>query len=116
MGRKLGRKVELAGLAGAVFIAAATAAQAQQNVALPEIVVSPTTVPTPIDQIASSVTVITAADLERQQIRTVPDALKTVPGLNVVQTGGMGGQTAIFMRGTNSNHVKVLLDGIDISD
>ncbi len=80
------------------------------------VVVSPTTVPTPTEQSASSVTVMTGADLERQQIRTIPDALETVPGLNVVQTGGPGGQTSVFMRGTNSNHVKVLVDGIDVGD
>jgi vitamin B12 transporter len=80
------------------------------------IVVSPTATETPIDQIASSVTVITAKDMERDQRRTVPDALATVPGLNVVQNGGPGGQTSIFMRGTNSNHTKVLIDGIDVSD
>ena len=80
------------------------------------VVVSPTTVPTPADQSASSVTVITGADIESQQWRTVPDALMAVPGLNVVQAGGPGGQTSIFIRGTNSNHVKVLIDGIDVSD
>ena len=80
------------------------------------LVVSPTGTVTPIDQIASSVTVITAKDIERDQRRTVPDALSTVPGLNVVQSGGPGGQTSIFMRGTNSNHTKVLIDGIDASD
>lgn len=83
---------------------------------LPPIVVSPTALPTPSDQVGSSVTVITAEQLERDQIRTVPDALKNVPGLNIVQTGGPGGQSSIFMRGTNSNHTKVLIDGIDISD
>ena len=46
----------------------------------------------------------------------MPDVLNTVPGLNVVQTGGPGGQTSVFMRGTNSNHTKVLVDGIDVSD
>ncbi len=39
------------------------------------VVVSPTTVPTPTNQSASSVTVITSADIESQQLRTVPDAL-----------------------------------------
>ena len=39
-----------------------------------------------------------------------------VPGLFIAQTGGAGGQTSIFMRGTNSNHTKVLVDGIDIAD
>jgi vitamin B12 transporter len=42
--------------------------------------------------------------------------LQQVPGLNIVQTGGPGGQTSVFMRGTNSNHTKVLIDGIDVSD
>ena len=50
------------------------------------------------------------------QTPTLPDVLKYVPGLNVVQAGGPGGQTSIFMRGTNSNHIKVLVDGIDVSD
>src|SRR6476660_5763253 len=80
------------------------------------IVVSPTAIETPINQIASSVTVITAKDMERDQRRTVPDALATVPGLNVVQSGGPGGLTSIVTRGTNSNHTKVLIDGIDVSD
>ena len=80
------------------------------------VVVSPTTLPTPTTQNASSVTVITAADIQAQQIRTVPDALAAVPGLNVVQTGGPGGLTSVFIRGTNANHVKVLIDGIDVSD
>ncbi len=81
-----------------------------------EVVTSPTTVPTPIAEVANSITVITAEDIQREQRRTLPDALATVPGLNVVQTGGPGGQTSIFIRGTNSNHVKVLIDGIDVTD
>jgi len=80
------------------------------------VVVSPTATVTPVDQIASSVTVITAKDMERDQRRTVPDALAAVPGLNIVQTGGPGGLTSVFMRGTNSNHTKILIDGIDASD
>jgi vitamin B12 transporter len=80
------------------------------------IVVSATRLATPAAQVGSSVTVITAADIEARQNRSLPDALQTVPGLFVEQTGGLGGQTSIFMRGANSNQTKVLLDGIDISD
>jgi vitamin B12 transporter len=112
------------GLAGGILVfglLSDNAARAQDAapdgaVTLPAIVVSATTVPTPARDIASSVTVITDRELQREQIRTIPDALRAVPGLNVVQTGGPGGQTAVFMRGTNSNHVKVLVDGIDIGD
>ena len=83
---------------------------------LPPIVVSATTVPTPASELGSSVTVVTGDDLQREQLRTVPDALKKVPGLDIVQTGGPGGQTSVFMRGTNANHVKVLIDGIDVGN
>ncbi|HVZ50934.1 MAG TPA: TonB-dependent receptor plug domain-containing protein, partial [Pseudolabrys sp.] len=85
-------------------------------ITLPTIVVSPTTVATPAAEIGSSVTVVTAAEIERKQQRTVADVLATVPGVNVVQNGTPGTQTSVFIRGTNSNQVKVLLDGIDISD
>ncbi len=80
------------------------------------IVVSATRLATPASAVASSVTVITAADIEARQDQSLPDALQTVPGLFVEQTGGLGGQASIFMRGANSNQTKVLLDGIDISD
>lgn len=80
------------------------------------IVVSATRIMTPISEIGSSVTVITGKEIERDQKRTLPDVLRTVPGLNVVQTGGPGGKTSVFMRGSNSNHTKVLIDGIDVND
>ena len=80
------------------------------------LVISATRVPTPIVEIASSITVVTAADIEARQGRTLADVLKNVPGLNVVQTGGPGGVTSVFIRGTNSNHTKVFIDGVDVSD
>jgi len=80
------------------------------------IVVTPTLFPTPAAELGSDVSVITGNEIERKQERTLPDALKDVPGLNVVQTGGSVGQTSVFIRGTNSNHTKVLVDGIDVTD
>ncbi len=103
-------------LLSTVGLIAFTAAPAAHADTIETVVVSATRVATPEDQVASSVTVITAADIAAKQDRTLPDLLKDVPGLNVVQTGGPGGQTSIFMRGTNSNHTKVLVDGIDVSD
>jgi vitamin B12 transporter len=92
-----------------------TPAPGASNTAAP-VVISPTATVTPVDQVANSITVITAQDLQTQQFRSVPEVLSTVPGLNLVQAGGPGGQTSVFMRGTNSNHTKVLVDGIDVSD
>jgi outer membrane receptor protein involved in Fe transport len=92
----------------------AGAQQSPSPDAVPTIVV--TGVPTPASEVASSVTIVTDKDIATQQVRAVPDALNTVPGLNVVQTGGPGGQTSVFTRGSNSNHTKVLVDGIDVGD
>ncbi|WP_245973698.1 TonB-dependent receptor plug domain-containing protein [Bosea caraganae] len=94
----------------------ARAQSSSQPMALDEVVVSATGLPTPAKEIASSVTVVTAQEIEQQQRRTLPQALASVPGLNIVQIGGPGGQTSVFMRGTNSNHVKVLIDGIEVND
>jgi len=91
-------------------------ARAGDDASSETLVVTATRVPTPESEIASSVTVITAADIAARQDQTLPDALRDVPGLNLVQSGGPGAQTSIFMRGTDSNHVKVLVDGIDVSD
>jgi vitamin B12 transporter len=87
-----------------------------QGASTPDVVFSATGLATAAEAVASSVTVITAEDIEKTQRRTIPDLLQTVPGLNVVQTGGPGGQTSVFIRGTNSNHTKVLIDGMDVSD
>ena len=93
-------------------------AQSESDLTVPpeRVVVTATRVATPLDQVASAITVIDAADIEARQERSLPDVLRDVPGLNLVQTGGEGGQTSLFLRGTNSNHVKILVDGIDIFD
>jgi vitamin B12 transporter len=95
---------------------AASSAFSNPEAETEEIVVSATRIETPINEIGSSVTLITDKEIERDQRRTLPDVLQTVPGLNIVQTGGPGGKTSVFMRGSNSNHTKVLIDGIDAND
>ena len=72
------------------------------------VVVTATRLPTPESEVGSSVTVITAAEIEQKQERTLPDVLNDVPGLNVVQTGGPGGETSVYMRGTNATPIPVV--------
>ena len=95
-----------------VALAAPAAAQGRAET----VVVSATRIATPLSQLASSVTVITAPEIEARQDRSLPDVLREVPGLSITQTGGAGGQSSIFLRGTSANHTKVLLDGIDLAD
>lgn len=105
----------IAVLAGLGWVGPAIAADPDSD-SLQQVIVTATRLSTPTDQIASSFTIITAEQIEASQERTLPDVLRNVPGLNLVQEGGPGGQTSVFMRGTNSNHTKVLVDGIDVSD
>jgi vitamin B12 transporter len=121
-GRAAGRKTGRSTFPGRRSIYSTTAlvlalspltAQAQEA---ENVVVTATRLPTPQDQLGNSITVIDAAAIDARQQRSLPDALQDVPGLNVVQTGGLGGQTSLFMRGTKSQQTKVLVDGIDIAD
>jgi vitamin B12 transporter len=91
-------------------------ALAQTEFVLPTMVVSPTEIPTPSSELGSDVTVITADDIARNQWRTLPDALRAVPGLVVEQNGGPGTVASVFIRGTNANHTLVLIDGINVTD
>lgn len=107
-------------LAVSLFITFSIAARADDAApdafTLSPVVVGATRVPTPEDQLGSTVTIITADEIAKKQQRTLPDVLQSVPGLNIVQTGGPGGTSTVFMRGTNSNHTKVFIDGIDVGD
>jgi vitamin B12 transporter len=105
-------------LAAAITVHAivAAAALAQDASRLDEIVVTATRLPTPLEEVASAITVITKADIERHQYQTLDEALAAAPGLAVVRLGPAGTQSAIFTRGTESNHTLVLLDGIEITD
>jgi vitamin B12 transporter len=81
-----------------------------------EIVVTATRIETPSREVGSSVTVITNQQIEERQNTTVLEVLRTVPALDVVRSGGPGGQTSVFIRGAKSEHTLVLIDGIEMND
>ena len=80
------------------------------------IVVTATRVPTPIGQVPADVTVLTQKDFIAQGDTTLAQALNSVPGVHMVQSGGPGNVASIFIRGTNSEDVLVLLDGVPVND
>ncbi len=79
-----------------------------------EITVTATGTPTPVAQSSSAVTLISASQLATRA--GVGDELRQSPGLNMVQTGQLGGATSMFVRGGNSDANKVLVDGISAED
>ncbi|MFM7692081.1 MAG: TonB-dependent receptor, partial [Alphaproteobacteria bacterium] len=86
-----------------------------QTTSLPETVVTATRIPTPQERLPAATTVIDRQIIEERGYVTLADALVSVPGFNIVPTGGIGQQTSGFMRGTNSNHVLVLRDGVPMN-
>jgi len=94
----------------------ALAAGEATDEAMEEVVVTATRIETPAGQVASSVTVITADDIEKKHARTVLDVLRDVPGSSVTHQGGAGGASSVFLRGANSFHTLVLIDGVEAND
>lgn len=83
---------------------------------LPEVVVTATRAPTSPAQLGSAVSVITGEEIERRQITNTADALRGVPGVDVARSGGANQITSVFLRGSDSSHTLVLIDGIPSND
>src|SRR6185312_8655044 len=110
------RDVKKTLLAAALLCCLPAAYAADQNdaSALAPVVVTATRTPITADDALSSVSVITRADIERLQPLSVADLLTGLPGISFAQSGGLGQLSTLFLRGTNSTHTLVLVDGIRV--
>jgi vitamin B12 transporter len=109
-------KIPSLALIGMLMLPFSASAITSELTSLEPVVVTATKLETPVSEIASSVTVITAEEIENRQPTSALDVLRTVPGLDVVRQGGLGQQTSVFLRGGNSTHTLVLVDGIEMND
>jgi vitamin B12 transporter len=66
------------------------------------------------DASLASVTIISRKDIERQQARSIQDLFRGLPGISIANKGGPGKNTSVFMRGTESDHVLVMIDNIKV--
>jgi vitamin B12 transporter len=78
------------------------------------VVVSASRIEEPVAATVASVTVVTRADIERLQPHSVLELLAGLPGISVASSGDLGKSSLTFVRGTNADHVLVLIDGIKI--
>jgi len=104
------------GAGTAALAATGWAAGTNTNPTAQTIVVTATRVAMPVKDVASSVTVIDSAQMEERQNGTVVEALRAVPGLDIVQSGGKGGTVSTYIRGANSDQILVLVDGVEINE
>jgi vitamin B12 transporter len=83
---------------------------------LREVVVTANRLPTPRVLLPQSITVLEGDDLRARGVHLLADALREVPGAQIVRTGSIGGTVSVFLRGGNSDFVKVLLDGVPLNE
>src|SRR5579871_4628775 len=81
-----------------------------------EVVVVATRAPVPVSKIGSSITVLDETAIKDSQVTLLADLLAQTPGLNVARIGGVGSQTSVFIRGADSDHTLVVIDGVQIND
>jgi vitamin B12 transporter len=106
--------------AAACPLVIASAARAQQTAAdtarIAPVVVTATRSPLAADRVPATTTVVSGERLRAEGITTVAEALRSVPGLTVVQSGSYGGAASLFIRGGESKFAKVLVDGVPVND
>ena len=68
-----------------------------------------------LGEVPARITVLDRDTIERSQAPDLLELLRLEAGVDLARTGGPGGQTSVFLRGSNSNHVLVLIDGVRVA-
>lgn len=89
-------------------------AQAPVAALAPEIVVTASRAAEPLDQALAAVTAITRDDIERLQVLDLQDLFVGLPGITFASNGGPGKSSSLYVRGSEPDHVLVLIDGIKL--
>lgn len=106
----------LAALFGTAFVCLSISPSvlAEESTSLDEIVVTADRKARTVDETLTPVTVITRKDIEKYQATDVAEVLRRVLGISIANSGGAGKTTSVSVRGTNSKHLLVLIDGVKI--
>jgi vitamin B12 transporter len=102
-------------LACSAGIAGPTLAQSSGET-LPEIVISAERGPSPLERTGSAISVINGATIAATNPLSLVDALRTVPGIDITESGGPGATANVRMRGANTGQTLVLIDGVRAND
>ena len=83
---------------------------------LPEVVVTASRVEEPLARAGGAISVIRGADIEKTGAKSAADVLRQVPGLDVYESGGVGGYSNVALRGSAAGQTLVLIDGVRVGD
>lgn len=81
---------------------------------LPGVVISASRVAEDPARISADVTVLDRAAIDKAQVANVAELLRRQAGINIASTGGAGKTTSLYLRGGNSGHALVLVDGVRV--
>lgn len=79
------------------------------------LVVSANRFPQPVSSVLAPTSVVTRNDIDRWQAKSMADVMRRLPGVDIAQNGGLGQSTSVFIRGTESRHVLLLIDGVRLN-
>ena len=96
----------------AVSVALCAGARADEAQLQPTVQVTASRAAETVDQTLADVSVVTREEIDASVARDVYDLLRLEAGVDLYRTGGAGQQTSLFLRGSNSNQVLVLIDGV----
>ncbi len=83
---------------------------------LPEIVVTANRYEQPLSNVGASISVINESDIQKKANQDVKDLIRDLPGVTLYQTGGFGGLSQVYIRGTEPGGTLVLIDGIPVNN
>jgi len=98
-----------------VGLAPSIHAAAEDSATLAPVIVTASRSPQATDDVVLPIIVISGEEIQRRQVTDLAELLATVPGIDIGRNGGPGQATSLFVRGTESNHVLVLVDGLRIN-
>ena len=101
-------------IARALLAGAALYGSVSQAESYEEVVVTGTRTPIEVNNLPAAVTVINREDIDELQVSSVPELLRGVAGIDVTISGGYGKAAEVRMRGTETGHVLVLIDGVRV--
>jgi len=101
-------------IASAIALGFTQTALSADNLQLNDIVVTASRLPQTREAVIADVTVIDAEEIQRAGQSTLVELLQRQPGVEISNNGGPGKTSGIFIRGTNSSHVVLMIDGVRV--
>ncbi|MBP8298609.1 MAG: TonB-dependent receptor [Burkholderiales bacterium] len=91
------------------------AASATQLACMVPVVITATRIAQPVSSLLSDLRIIDSEDIANAGAQSLIELLQSHGGIEIAATGGPGQVAGVFIRGTNANHVVVLIDGVRVN-